>query len=217
MAVALALMTSDDERRQALALSLLPTAKPHAAQPRYLLHPVPGIGTLLRLVLLDAIHASARFASGQDCVSYCRLVKWARASAGTRSGSAGKKIGNAHRTWACSAAAVRCRRKHPAGPQPLARLAHTPGKGQARTIRAHTLARAVYDRLTRTTALDRDKCVQGYRAQSGCAEGRTGQTRDAPASRPLNALFGCVYQRPGVPRPCIPAPLPLLGAPLWLW
>ena len=50
--VDLALLTYDDERLQALALSLLKTAKHHDAQPLYLLQTVPGIGTRLSLVLL---------------------------------------------------------------------------------------------------------------------------------------------------------------------
>jgi len=42
----------------------------------------------------------------QDFVSYARLVKCAKESAGKRHGSSGKKIGNAHLKWAFSEAAV---------------------------------------------------------------------------------------------------------------
>ena len=128
---------------------------------------MPGIGKLLSLVLLYEIHDIARFASVQAVVSYCRLGKCARESAGTRYGPSGQKIGNAHLTWAFSAAAVLCLRNHPAGPQHVARLEHQHGQGKALTILAHQLARAVYDMLKRNTAFDRDKCLHGEREQSG--------------------------------------------------
>jgi len=72
------------------------------------LQTVPGIGTILRLVLLYDIHDMARFPRVQDFASSCRLVKCAKASAGKRSGTSGTTIGNAHLTWACSEAAVFC-------------------------------------------------------------------------------------------------------------
>jgi hypothetical protein len=52
---------------------------------------------------------------GQDCVSCGRLVTWARESAGTRSGTAGAKIGNVYLTWAFSAAAGLILRNNPVG------------------------------------------------------------------------------------------------------
>jgi hypothetical protein len=42
-------------------LSVLTTAKPHAANTLYLLRTVPGIVEILSLVLLHEIHAIARF------------------------------------------------------------------------------------------------------------------------------------------------------------
>ena len=42
----------------------------------------------------------------QDFVSYCRLVKCAKESAGKRHGLSGKKIGNPQLKWAFSEAAV---------------------------------------------------------------------------------------------------------------
>src|SRR6266849_9810514 len=50
-----------DHRLRDVALSIVNTAKPHDATTRYRRHTVPGIGTILRLVLLDDIHALARF------------------------------------------------------------------------------------------------------------------------------------------------------------
>jgi hypothetical protein len=167
MAVDLALIPYADALLQALALSSLQTAKPHAAQPLYLGQTVPDLGQLLSLVLLYASPDIARCASVQDCVSSCRRGKCARASAGNRSGPAGKQIGNAHRKWAFSEAAGLFLRNPPAGPQPLARLAHQQGKGKARTSLAPTLARAVYAMRKRHLAFDRDTCLHGERAQSG--------------------------------------------------
>ena len=63
------------------------------------------IGRILGLVILYEIHNIHRFPTVQDFVSYCRLVKSAKESAGKRLGTSGKKIGNAHLKWAFSEAA----------------------------------------------------------------------------------------------------------------
>jgi sarcosine oxidase delta subunit len=62
---------------------------------------------------------------------------------GKRDGTSGKKIGHADLTWAFSEAALLFLRNNPAGQKYLTRFAHKHGKGQALTILAHTLARAV--------------------------------------------------------------------------
>ena len=152
--VDLALMGHDDERRRDIERSLLNAAQQHDANTRYLLRTVPGIGAILRLVLLYEIHDIQRFPRGQDVVASCRLGKWAKESVGQRSGTAGTKSGHASRKWACSDAAVFCLRQTPPGQKWLGRLENHPGQGQALTGLAHTLARAVSDRLTRDRALD---------------------------------------------------------------
>ncbi len=91
------------------------TAKQHDAQTLYRLQSVPGIGKILRVVLLYAIHDITRFPRVQDFVSYCRLVTCAKAAAGKRYGTAGTKIGHAYLTWAFSEAAVLFLRTNPAG------------------------------------------------------------------------------------------------------
>jgi transposase len=159
--VALALITYDDERLTDLELSIVHTATQHDAPTFSRLRSIPGVGKIFALVLLYAMHDMHRFPSVQDFVSYCRFVKCARESAGTRSGTAGTNIGNAHLTWAFSEAAVLCLRTHPAGQQDLARLAHKQGKGKALPILAHKLARAVYDMLKRDTVFAMDKCLHG--------------------------------------------------------
>ena len=75
----------------------------------------------MALVMLYAIQALRRFPRGQDVVSYGRLVTGARASAGTREGSSGTKIGHAHLTWAFSDAAGLFLRPQPPGQTSLAR------------------------------------------------------------------------------------------------
>ena len=76
---------------------------------------------------------SQRFPRVQAFVSYGRLVKGAKASAGKRDGTSGTKIGNADLKWAFSEAAVLFFRAHPAGQKYLARLEKKHGKGKALT------------------------------------------------------------------------------------
>jgi transposase len=158
--VDLALITSDDELLRDGELTIVTTATHHDANTLYLLQTVPGIGKMLSLVLLDAIHDVNRCPRVQDVVSSCRLVKCARESAGKRYGTSGAKIGKAPLKGAFSEAAVLCLRDHPAAQKYLARLENKHDKGQALTIRAQQLARAVYDMLKRQGAFDREKFFQ---------------------------------------------------------
>ena len=152
--VDLALIDHDDRLLRDVELAILHTAKQHNANTLSLLRTVPGIGEILRLGLLYEIHDIQRFPRVQDFVSYCRLVKCARESAGKRYGTSGAKIGNAYLQWACSEAAVLFLRTNPAGQKSLARLEKKHGKGKALTVLAHQLARAVYHMLKRETAFD---------------------------------------------------------------
>jgi len=152
--VDLALIDYYDELLRDLELALVKTAKQHDAHTLYLLQTVPGIGKILSLVLLYEMHDIARFPRVQDFVSYCRLVKCAKESAGKRYGTSGTKIGNAYLKWAFSEAAVLFLRNNPAGQKYLARLEKKHGQGKALTILAHKLARAVYYMLKRGTAFD---------------------------------------------------------------
>jgi transposase len=154
--VDLALITYYDQLLNNLELSITKTAKQHDANTLYLLHTVPGIGKILSLVLLYEIHDIDRFPRVQDFVSYCRLVKCAKESAGKRLGTSGKNIGNAHLKWAFSEAAVLFLRNNPEGQRLLARLEKKHAKGKALTILAPKLARAVYYMLKRKTAFDMD-------------------------------------------------------------
>jgi transposase len=158
--VDLALIGHYDHLLRDAELAVRNTAKQPDAHTLYLLRTVPGIGEILSLVLLYEIHDIERFPRVQDFVSYCRLVKCAKESAGKRSGTSGTKIGNAYLTWAFSEAAVLFLRNNPAGQKSLARLEKTHGKGKALTILAQKLARAVYDMLKRGVAFDLNTFLQ---------------------------------------------------------
>jgi len=158
--VDLALIDSYDQLLRDLALAIVTTAKKHDANTLYLLQTVPGIGKILSLVLLYEMHDIARFPRVQDFVSYCRLVKCAKESAGKRYGTSGTKIGKAYLKWAFSEAAVLFLRNTPAGQKYLARLEKKHGKGKALTILAHKLARAVYYMLKRGVVFDHNTLLQ---------------------------------------------------------
>jgi transposase len=158
--VDLALIGHYDALLRDLELAIVTTAKQHDANTLYLLQTVPGIGKILSLVLLYEMHNIARFPRVQDFVSYCRLVKCAKESAGKRYGPSGTKIGNAYLKWAFSEAAVLFLRNNPAGQKYLVRLENKHGKGKALTVLAHKLARAVYHMLKRTTAFDMEKFLR---------------------------------------------------------
>jgi transposase len=132
--VDLALIDSYDRLLSDRELTILQTAKQHDAQSLYRLQSVPGIGKILRLVLLYEMHDLTRFPRVQDFVSYCRLVKCAKESAGKRSGTAGAKIGHAYLTGAFSEAAVLFLRNNAMGQKYLARVENKHGKGKAWTI-----------------------------------------------------------------------------------
>ena len=153
----LTLIDAYDRLLTDLELDLVRTAKEHDAQTFYRLRSIPGVGKILALVLLYEIHDIHRFPRVQEFVSYCRLVKCAKESAGKRYGTSGKKIGNAYLKWAFSEAAMLFLRNNPAGQKYLARLVKKHGKGKALTVLAHKLARAVYYLLKRDTAFNMDK------------------------------------------------------------
>src|SRR6266496_1350111 len=158
--VDLALIDFYDQLLRDVELSILKTAKQHNAQTLYLLRTVPGIGEILSLVLLYEIHEITRFPRVQDFLSYCRLVKCTKESAGKRYGTSGTKIGNAHLKWAFSEAAVLFLRNNSTGQKYLARLEKKHGKGKALTVLAHKLARAVYYMLKRDVVFDMDTFLQ---------------------------------------------------------
>ncbi len=124
-------------------------AKVHDPNALFRLMSVPGIGQTLALVILYEIHDIRRFPKVQDFVSYSRLVKPSKESAGKIYGHSGKKIGNAHLKWAFSEAAVIILRDVPEIKKYKEKLQKKHGKGKALSILAHKIGRAVYYMLKR--------------------------------------------------------------------
>jgi transposase len=129
-------------------------AKGHDALAYHLLRSIPGVGRILTLVLLYEIEDIGRFPRVNEFLSYARLVKPQKSSAGKVHGHAGRKIGNAHLKWAFSEAAVLFLRKNPAGQRFVERLAKKHGKGKALSILSARLGRAVYVMLKRREPFD---------------------------------------------------------------
>jgi transposase len=95
----------------------------------------------------------------QDFVSYCRLVKCAKASNGKRLGTSGKKMGTVHLRWAFAEAAILFLRQTQLGKEYFTKLDHKHGKAKALTVLGHKLARAVYYLFTRAQPFDLQRFV----------------------------------------------------------
>jgi transposase len=154
MAVDLEIIEAYDHLLTHLERDIIACAKEHDLKSYALLQTIPGIGTILGLVLLYEIESIDRFPSVQDFVSYCRLVKCLKESNGKIYGSSGKKIGNAHLKWAFSEAAVLFLKGNEPGKKYLQRLARKHGKAKALSILAHKLGRAVYFMLKNKEAFN---------------------------------------------------------------
>jgi len=136
-----------------LELHILHNARRHDPNALHLLRSVHGIGDILALVIL-------RFPRVQNFISYARLVKCQRESAGKRSGTSGNKIGNPYLKWAFSEAAVLFLRNNPEARKYIDRLRSKHGKAKALSILAQRLGRAVYYMLLRQKAFDMDKFLR---------------------------------------------------------
>jgi len=146
-----------DDLLKRLELFILRCAREHDPNALSLLRSVPGIGKILALVILYETHDIRRFPSVQHFASYSRLVRCSHMSAGKRTGSGGRKIGNAHLKWAFSEVAVLFLRANPQAQAWLARTASKYGKPKALSILAHKLGRAVYHILTKERAFDMNR------------------------------------------------------------
>jgi transposase len=157
IALDLALIGFYDEQLGKVEWHCQKTAKALDYQRLMLLRSVPGIGEILSLVILYETHDIDRFPRVQDFVSYCRLVKCKKESAGKSYGTSGGKIGNAYLKWAFSEAAVLFLRKNPEAQAWLERQANKYTKAKALTILAHKLGRAVYFMMKRKTVFDKQR------------------------------------------------------------
>jgi transposase len=216
MEVALALIGYDDPLLNDMELHMVRAAKQHDAQTLSLLQTVPGIGTILSLVLRYEMHDITRFPRVQDLIFYCRLIKCAKQSAGKRDGTSGTKLGHAYLQWAFSETAVLLLRENPPGQQSLTRLEKTHGQGQALTVLAPKLARAVYSMFKRQTAFDMQKFLQSE--ERGAREPVASLDTHGPSlhSHTWYCSFSCVHERQAVHRSCALSSVPLLGRALRL-
>jgi len=145
----LALIDHYHELLTDLELTIMRTAKQHDGNAIHLLRSIPGIGKVLSMTILYEICTIERFARVQDFLSYARLVKPPRSSAGKLYGHSGAKIGNAHLKWAFSEAATLFIRHCEPGKKFFARLERKHSKGKALSVLADKLARAAYFMLRR--------------------------------------------------------------------
>jgi transposase len=122
-----------------------------------LLRSIHGADLVVPLTLLYEIHEIVRCPRVQDFLSYCRLVKPTRESAGKLQGHAGRKIGNAHLKRVFAELAATFLRGNPRAQALHERLKKRHGKGKALSILAAKLARTVYFMLGRQRVFDPDK------------------------------------------------------------
>lgn len=147
IALDLALIGFYDEQLGKVEWHCQKTAKVLDYQRRMLLRSVPGIGEILSLVILYEIHDIDRFPRIQDFVSYCRLVKCKKESAGKSYGTSGGKIGNAYLKWAFSEAAVLFQRKNPEAQAWVEKQANKHNKAKALSTNKPNIAKAIRIRM----------------------------------------------------------------------
>src|SRR5262249_19824281 len=102
IALDLRLLDTIDELINDVELYLTRTVKIDQPQWFFLLNTIPGVGKILALVLLYEIHDIRRFADEGQFLSYARLIRPVKRSAGKVTGGGGAKIGNAYLKWAFS-------------------------------------------------------------------------------------------------------------------
>jgi transposase len=157
VALDLAMIEQYDQLLPKLERHIRACAKQHDRKAFTLLRSIHGADLIIPLVILYEIHTIERFPRVQQFLSYCRLVKPARESAGKLLGHAGGKIGNAHLKWAFSELATTFLRANPPAQQLHERLKNRHGRGKALSVLAAKLARAVYFMLKRGHIFDPDK------------------------------------------------------------
>jgi transposase len=156
-----ALIDLYDEKLKALESYLVKSAKDHDPNAFVRLRSVPGVGEILALVMLYEIETVERFEQVGHFLSYARLVKCARESAGKKYGTGGSKIGNVHLRWAFGEAACLFLRNNPAGQAYHQRLVKDHGRSKALSILSQKLGRAVYVLLKRQETFDMKRFLQG--------------------------------------------------------
>lgn len=145
-----------DDNLKWLEREIKNAAKAHDIESFRILQTFPGIGDILSLTILYEIHQIERFPRVQDFLSYARLVKCQKESAGKSYGSSGKKIGNAHLKWAFSESAVMMLRDDEVKKY-LQKLQRKHPKGKAMSILSARIGRTVYTMLKNKRNFDMNK------------------------------------------------------------
>lgn len=122
-----------------------------------LLRTVPGIGKTLSATIMYEINDISRFPTVQNFISYCRLVKPKKTSAGKSAGGGGSKIGNHHLKWAFTEAVLIHLRNDSRGKVYMDKLVKKHPKGKAMAIMAAKIARACYFILQRQKPFNEEK------------------------------------------------------------
>src|SRR5439155_18724876 len=164
------------------------TVKVDDADTFYRLRSIPGVGKILALVLLYEIHDIKRFAGAGEFLSYARLIRPLKTSAGKVKGGGGAKIGNAHLKWAFSEAACLLVRESDQAKRFLARKEKKHGKPKALGILAARLGRSVYHMLRQKKAFDPKRFWNGEpketrRSATDSQQAKVKTRRRAKASR----------------------------------
>jgi transposase len=187
--VDLRLLDSFDELIGDVELYLDRTVKVDDADTFYRLRSIAGVGKILALVLLYEIHDIRRFAGEGEFLSYARLIRPQKTSAGKVTGGGGGKIGNAHLKWAFAEAACLLVRESDQAKRFLARKEKKHGKPKALGIVAARLGRAVYHMLRQKTAFDAQRFWNG---EPKAAPAQTPKSKAKARRRPKGP--GCVLE-----------------------
>lgn len=146
-----------DQQLSKLEWQLVKQAKRHDQQMHHLLGSIRGIGKILTLVLLYEIQDIARFPTKGQFLSYARLVRCEKESAGKKVGKSNKKIGNSYLRWAFGEAAVLFLKGNPEAQKWIEKQASRHGKGKALAILAKKLGQTVYVMLQKNQCFDEDR------------------------------------------------------------
>lgn len=143
-----------DQQLARLEPQLVKQARAHDAQMHHLIGSIRGIGRILSLVLLYEIQNIDRFPTQGQFLSYSRLVRCDKESAGKKVGKSNKKIGNSYLRWAFGEAAVLFLKGNPQAQKWLQKQASRHGKGKALAILSKKLGQTVYAMLKKNRCFD---------------------------------------------------------------
>ena len=201
VSVDLSLLDFYDETLRDVEIYILKTARIDDPISLHILQTVPGIGDILSLVMMYEIEDIGRFKRVQEFLSYARLVKCPRESAGKKYPGKNSKIGNAYLKWAFSEAAVLFLRGNKSFEKKHTRRVSKYGKAKALSILARDLGTAAYFMLKRREPFDMNKFLGAGNASS--APNWTHQGKTSPPAAKNKCIEECpsvaVRQRSRVP------------------